>query len=94
MAGEVLANASRTLNFRVTVRDNRGGGGTNEASTVVTVDNVSGPFAVTAPNTAVSWASGSTQTVTWNVLGTSVAPVNTILVRITLSTDGRQLISD
>ena len=87
--GELLPTTSRTLNFRVTVRDNRaGGGGTNEASTVLTVNNTAGPFAVTAPNTAVSWAAGSTQTVTWNVANTSVAPVNTANVAIKLSLDG------
>jgi hypothetical protein len=53
MAGEVLPNATRALNFRVTVRDNRaGGGGTNDASTLLTVNNTAGPFVVTAPNTA------------------------------------------
>ncbi|MCX7041445.1 MAG: M12 family metallo-peptidase, partial [Gammaproteobacteria bacterium] len=89
MSGEVLPNASRTLNFRVTVRDNRaGGGGTNEASTAITVNNANGPFAVTSPNTAVSLAAGSAQTVTWNVAGTFDAPVSTANVRITLSTDG------
>jgi hypothetical protein len=90
MAGEVLPNANRTLNFRVTVRDNKaGGGGTNEASAAITVANAAGPFAITAPNTAaVSWASGSSQTVTWNVAGTTANGINTANVRITLSTDG------
>src|SRR5436190_4750477 len=89
MAGEVLPNASRTLSFHVTVRDNRaGGGGTNEATTVLTVANTAGPFAVTAPNTSVSWAAGSAQTVTWNVANTASAPIGTANVRITLSVDG------
>ena len=89
MAGEVLPNADRTMNFRVTVRDNKaGGGGTNEASTVLTVSNAGGPFALTSPNTAVTWASGSTQTVSWNVAGTAAAPISTANVKISLSTDG------
>lgn len=89
MTGEVLPNVSRTLNFRVTVRDNRaGGGGTNEASTVVTVANAAGPFAVTAPNTAATFAAGSVATVAWNVAGSADAPVSTANVRITLSIDG------
>jgi uncharacterized repeat protein (TIGR01451 family) len=33
-----------------------------------------GPFRVTAPNTALSWAAGSTETVTWDVAGTTAAP--------------------
>jgi len=87
--GEVLPNVSRTLNFRVTARDNRaGGGGTNEASTTITLDNAAGPFAVTAPNTAVSLTAGAATTVTWNVAGTSGGSINAANVRITLSTDG------
>ncbi|MFN9738679.1 MAG: reprolysin-like metallopeptidase [Pseudomonadota bacterium] len=87
-AGETLPAAARTLNFRVTARDNRaGGGGTNEAALAVTVA-AAGPFRVNAPNTTVSWAAGSTQTVSWDVAGTSAAPVNTANVRLTLSVDG------
>jgi hypothetical protein len=86
---EVLPTTSRTLNFRVTARDNRaGGGGTNEALTAVAVRAAAGPFAITAPNTAVSWAAGSTQTVSWNVAGTTANDINTANVRITLSLDG------
>ena len=87
--GELLPSTTRTMNFRVTVRDNRaGGGGTNEASTAISIVSGSGPFRVTAPNTAVSWAAGSTQTVTWNVASTSGTPINAANVRITLSVDG------
>jgi hypothetical protein len=43
---------------------------------------------VTAPNTALAVARGSQLNVTWNVANTSVAPVSTANVRITLSTDG------
>ncbi len=87
--GELLPSTARTMNFRVTVRDNHaGGGGTNEANSAVTVDAASGPFAVTAPNTAVTWASGSSQVVTWNVAGTTAAPVSTANVAVKLSTDG------
>lgn len=89
LTAEVLPSTNRTLNFRVTARDNRaGGGGTNEASTAVTVVAAAGPFAVTAPNTAVSWAAGSTQTVGWNVAGTTANGINAANVRITLSLDG------
>ncbi|MYM94501.1 hypothetical protein GTP90_11590 [Rugamonas sp. FT81W] len=81
------ANASpASLNFRLTVRDGRGGVG-NAGTKLVLAPNA-GPFLVTSPNTAVSLDAGSTQTVTWSVANTNVAPVNTANVKITLSTDG------
>ena len=54
------------------------------------VDGNSGPFAVTSPNTNVNWAGSSSQTITWNVTNTNVAPVNCANVNILLSTDGGQ----
>lgn len=93
---EALSSVSRTLNFRLTVRDNApysssapvSVGQTQFDDVVVTVSNTSGPFAVTAPNTAVSWAGNSSQTVTWSVNNTTAAPVSCANVRISLSTDG------
>ena len=88
-AGELLPTTTRTLNFRVTVRDNRaGGGGTNEAPVAVSVTSAAGPFAITAPETAISVAAGAATTVTWNVASTTAAPVSTANVRVTLSLDG------
>ncbi|TRW22407.1 T9SS type A sorting domain-containing protein [Flavobacterium zepuense] len=86
---EAVPNVARTLNFRVTVRDNHAGGPANNSDDmVVTVNATAGPFVVTAPNTATSWAVGSAQTVTWNVAGTTANGVNTANVDILLSTDG------
>jgi hypothetical protein len=89
-AGERLPESARTLNFRVTARDNRiGGGGTNDAATVVTVSGAAGPFAITSPNTpSINWASGSAQTVSWDVASTNAAPINTSTVEVALSVDG------
>ncbi len=87
--GETLPTTNRTLAFQLMVRDNRpGGGGTENVAVNVTVNAASGPFAVTVPNTNVSWAAGSSQTVTWNVANTSSAPVSAGNVQIALSTDG------
>jgi hypothetical protein len=87
--GETLPTTNRTLNFQLMVRDNRpGGGGTEKVAVNVNVNAASGPFAVTSPNTNVSWAAGTNQTVTWNVANTSGAPVSASNVQIALSTDG------
>ncbi|MFM9076602.1 MAG: reprolysin-like metallopeptidase, partial [Bacteroidota bacterium] len=94
---EALSSVSRTLNFRLTVRDNAlynsvtpDVGQTAYTDAVVTVTNTAGPFSVTAPNTAVSWENGSTQTITWSVNNTNLSPVNCTSVNILLSTDGGQ----
>lgn len=86
---EAVPNVARTLNFRLTVRDNRAGGATNNSDDmVVTVNGTAGPFVVNAPNSAVTWNAGTTQTVTWNVAGTTGNGVNAANVDILLSTDG------
>lgn len=86
---EALPSVARTLNFRFTVRDNRAGGSANNSDDmVVTVNGTAGPFSVTAPNTAVSYVGGSSQTVTWNVAGTTANGVNCANVDILLSTNG------
>ena len=87
--GESLPTTTRTLTFRLTVRDNRlGGGGVDHASVNIPVSAAAGPFLVTAPNTAVTWPVGSNQTVTWDVANTTAAPVSCPTVNILLSTDG------
>ncbi|MCB0769244.1 MAG: hypothetical protein KDC00_02435 [Flavobacteriales bacterium] len=86
---EVLSSVARTYNFRLTVRDNVADGGCNgQDNMVVTVNAASGPFLVTQPNTAVSWAGLSAQTVTWDVANTTASPVSCANVDILLSTDG------
>lgn len=93
---EALSSVSRTLNFRVTVRDNNpyvpGStiGQTAFTDAVVTVTNTAGPFAVTSPNTAINWSAGGSATVTWSVNGTNAGSVNCATVNILLSTDGGQ----
>ena len=83
---EALPQVSRTMKFRFTVRDNRaGGGGVDSDERIITVDGTKGPFQVTAPNTAVTFAAGSTQTVTWAVNGTNTLSPN---IKISLSFDG------
>jgi hypothetical protein len=86
---EVLPSVARTMNFRVNVRDNASPYGCTEKSDMtVTINGTAGPFLVTSPNTAVSWLGNSTQTITWNVAGTTANSVNCANVKISLSTDG------
>ena len=87
--GESMSTRDRTMTFRLTARDNRtGGGGVDWDSTTVTVNAAAGPFLVTQPNTALVWAGNSVQTVTWDVAGTDVGPIDCAAVAIDLSTDG------
>lgn len=87
--GESLPITSRTMNFRITVRDNHPGvGGLNTAAMRVNVVAGSGPFTVIEPASSTTWTAGSTQTVRWDVAETSSAPVNCANVRVLLSVDG------
>jgi chitodextrinase len=86
---EALSSVARNLNFRFTVRDNRAGGSANNSDDVlIAVNATAGPFLVTSPNTAVSYVGGSSQTITWNVAGTTANGVNCANVDILLSTNG------
>ncbi|HRI20183.1 MAG TPA: M12 family metallo-peptidase, partial [Panacibacter sp.] len=87
---EALSSVARDLDFRYTVRDNHPGGGNNSSDDmVVTVDETSGPFAISVQNApAETWHGDETKTITWDVANTDAAPVNCSSVNILLSTDG------
>ncbi|WP_343635538.1 reprolysin-like metallopeptidase [Fluviicola sp.] len=87
---EVLPTVSRTMNFRCTVRDNEANGGCNDhADLVITTTASAGPFIVNYPTASgISWPGNSTQTVTWSVANTNVAPVACANVDVMISTDG------
>src|SRR5207249_11803937 len=87
--GESLPTTTRTMNFRVTVRDNHsGGGGVNTGAMRVNMISGSGPFAITQPSSLTTWVANSAQTVMWNVANTSSGPVSCLTVLILLSIDG------
>lgn len=85
---EVVPSVARSMEFALTVRDNKAGGGqTDDDLMTVNVVNVS-PFTMSSPNTNVTWNVGSTETVTWNVGSTNSSPINCASVNILLSIDG------
>lgn len=87
--GEILPTTARTLNFRLTVRDNNPAGGReSDDQTTLTVVNPGGLFRVTFPNTNV--ALGNDIVVTWTVANTDMAPISAANVDIWLSTNGGQ----
>lgn len=106
LKGETLPNPNgsqtKEMKFRLTVRDNRVGGGgiatgggdaASPGCSLATPFSVfvkggTGAFTVNAPNGAENWLGGTNQTVTWNVASTDIAPINTSNVNILMSTDG------
>jgi subtilisin-like proprotein convertase family protein len=89
-AWETVSSVSRNMHFKLTVRDNILGGGQNITSDMtVSVDDTNGPFVVTSQNEAgTNWSQGTTETITWEVAGTNLSPINTSQVNILLSIDG------
>lgn len=91
--GEIMANPaeSRPMKFRLTVRDNRvfpDSGGVASADLAFTVTGTAGPFIVTFPDTAQSFAGRQKINATWNVANTTAAPVSCPNVNILMSSDG------
>lgn len=84
---EVLPCQSRTLNFRVTVRDGKGGLGRDAVR--LTVDGNSGPFRVTSHTAEETLYPVNGLSLSWDVAGTDRAPVSCGKVDISLlSFDG------
>ncbi|MES2545613.1 MAG: zinc-dependent metalloprotease family protein [Bacteroidota bacterium] len=96
MKSEALSSVARTLNFRLTVRDNVPYsstapvtvGQTSFTDMTVTVSGTAGPFLVSVPNTAVTWTAGTNENVTWNVAGTDGNGINAAFVDIFLIVNG------
>ena len=87
--GEILPTTTRLLSFTVMVRDNRaGGGGVQTDDMFINVTNTGAAFAMTNLNTFTTLTGGAMQTITWNVAGTNLSPINTANVEIAMSTDG------
>jgi sugar lactone lactonase YvrE len=86
--GEILPTTDRLMTFIVTVRDNNSsGGGFNQGVVQLNVAGNSGPFVVTQPASGDQALEGRVFTVTWDVAGTNIRPVDTANVRVLLSTN-------
>lgn len=97
LKGEVRPNQSRTIKFRLVVRDGKGGVATGGSGCdmgfglpdSIVVDGAAGPFLVTVPNGGESWMGGIIDTVKWDTANTyRGSSVNCDSVKILLSTDG------
>ena len=88
--GELLPSYGRTLDFRLTARDNRaGGGGICFDETAITVNGTAGPFQITYPSSSgITWLANDFKTIIWDPSGTAAAPINCSKVNIELSLDG------
>jgi subtilisin-like proprotein convertase family protein len=87
--GELLPQFGRELNFRLTVRDNRSGGGgvDYEQITFYTTDS-SGHFRLITPDNSQVWTAGTLEMISWDVANSNQPPVNCQKVDIWLSEDG------
>jgi Metallo-peptidase family M12B Reprolysin-like/Secretion system C-terminal sorting domain len=87
---EKMVLVNRDINFSLVVRDNDVSGGQIDVDFMtVTVDNSGGPFSVTSQSVNnLLFTGGTTQTITWNVANTNLAPFNSNSMNILLSTDG------
>ena len=84
--GEYLPTTPQTLQFRLTARDNKmGGGGVCYGISNITIDNL-GPFLVTYPDISnIVWNVNTLQTITWDLGGTDQSPIACDSVRILIS---------
>lgn len=88
--GEMLPYSAQTLNFRLTVRDNKnGGGGICSDEMAVTIAPSVG-FSVISQSAPTNWTADGTTTasISWNLANTNISPINCTAVDILFSTDG------
>lgn len=101
LKGETLPTVARSMKFRFTVRDNKAGGGavvtggsgcatgfTTPFQINTVVPAGPGVWSVSVPNGGENWTGNTSQTVTWNVAGTTASPISCSAVNIVMSLDG------
>lgn len=78
-----------SMDFRVVVRDNAAGGAAvNTDDMAIEVVDTGGGFSVTSQSSGETWGKGTTQTITWNVAGTTANGIDTANVDIFFASDG------
>ncbi len=85
--GEAWPATNRDLNFRLTVRDGKGGVASDDMQ--VQVVNTGRSFRLTSPSSA-SLQPGESQTIEWDVAGTNAPPINCSKVDLFLTRDEGQ----
>ena len=86
---EVIPQATRDLEFALTVRDNiLYGGQTADDTMNVSTTSTAGPFTVASQSTPTTWTQGQSQLIAWNVANTNLALVNSQIVDILFSPAG------
>lgn len=81
--GEAWPTTNRDLNFRLTVRDGQGGVASDDMK--VQVVDTGAAFRITSPISGVSLTPGGSQSLTWDVAGTTVAPISCSKVDISVT---------
>ncbi|WOQ14539.1 reprolysin-like metallopeptidase [Aeromonas media] len=82
--GEAWPATNRDLNFRLTARDGKGGVSSDDMK--IQVVNTGKAFALISP-LVTPLAAGQTQTIDWDVAGTSAAPINCSKVDLYMTRD-------
>jgi len=83
--GEAWPTTNRDLNFRLTVRDGKGGVASDDMK--VQVINTGAAFRITSPLYGVTLTPGASQAMAWDVAGTTVAPIRCSKVDISVTQD-------
>ncbi|MGL4250467.1 MAG: reprolysin-like metallopeptidase [Aeromonas sp.] len=83
--GEAWPTTNRDLNFRLTVRDGKGGVASDDMK--VQVINTGAAFRITSPFYGVTLTPGANQAVSWDVASTTVAPISCSKVDIFVTQD-------
>ena len=83
--GEAWPTSNRDLNFRLTVRDGKGGVASDDMK--VQVVNTGTAFRITSPLSGVTLTPGGSQLLTWDVAGTTLPPISCSKVDISVTQD-------